>query len=174
MEENQQQPAGLGKLYVIRKDDIEMKPIELGAVTELHVPELEKEARENPYSNKGFTITGTARIETDGKMPSALRRLMRGDGRLPRKEKKRRMNKLLRNHYALMFMCLSYADGDQNLIAYAAAWMFPEKTQAGDGKLTFVLNTTPAQCRTIRLFVRRLPKLAKKFFLKYPKAFPNG
>ncbi len=174
MEVNQQQPAGLGKLYVIRKDDIEMKPIELGAATKLNVTESDEDAQESPYSNKGFTITGTARIETDGEMPSALRKLIRGDGRLPRKEKKRRMNKLLRNHYALMFMCISYADGDENLIAYAAMWMFPDKKQAGDAKYTFVLNTNPAQFRTIRLFVRRLPKLAKKVFLKYPKTFPNG
>lgn len=174
MEVNQQQPAGLGKLYVIRKDDIEMKPIELGAATELHVPELEEEARENPYSNKGFTITGTARIETDGEMPSALRKLICGEGRLPRKEKKRRMNKVLRNFSALMFMCGAYIDNDVNLMSYAAIWMFPDKTQAGDAKYTFVLNTNPAQFRTIRLCVRRLPKLAKKVFLKYPKTFPNG
>lgn len=172
MEENQQQPAGLGKLYVIRKDDIEMNPIELGAATELHVPELEEEARENPYSNKGFTITGTARIETDGEMPSALRKLIFGDGRLPRKEKKRRMNKLLRNHYALMFMCEAYIDNDVNLMSYAAMWMFPDKMQAGDAKYTFVLNTTPAQFRMIRLCVRRIPKLAKKVFPQISKDIP--
>ena len=59
MEVNQQQPAGLGKLYVIRKDDIEMKPIELGAATKLNVTESDEDAQESPYSNKGFTITGT-------------------------------------------------------------------------------------------------------------------
>lgn len=52
-------PVGLGKIFVCRKDDLEMKPVALNATSELKVAEPRYGGADH-WKMKGFTIEGKA------------------------------------------------------------------------------------------------------------------
>lgn len=106
MGEENMNPAGLGsKLYFCRKEDFEKDPntpmqeVKLEPVKIDDIAMFEDVAQEcgNGYSGmKGFTLTGTATFNGCTKEQKKLmRRMMYGQGRLPRRRKKKLMNRVL-------------------------------------------------------------------------------
>ena len=95
--EEKQQLTGLGKLYVTTADDKNLERLmEIDCeATHLHTIDMEDGGWEK--DKKGFTFTGTATIEADEQSRKFFKRLAEGDGRLPRKEKKRRIGRVMRN-----------------------------------------------------------------------------
>ena len=96
-------PAGLGgKLYFCRKEDFEKDPNTPMQELTPHVGDIafaewyEPQEDEDGRSNKGgFPVTFTATIEPTPELKKLCRRLMQGQGRLPRRRKKKLMNRVL-------------------------------------------------------------------------------
>ena len=105
MEKENMNPAGLGsKLYFCRKEDFEKDPNCPKQEVELtpHVGDIafaewrEPQEDEDGRSNKGgFSTTFTATIEPTPEQNKFSRLLMQGQGRLPRRRKKKLMNRVL-------------------------------------------------------------------------------
>ncbi len=105
MGEKNMNPAGLGsKLYFCRAEDLEKNPNTPMQEVELtpHVGDIafaewyEPQEGEDGRSNKGgFPTTFTATIEPTPEQNKLFRRLMQGQGRLPRRRKKKLMNRVL-------------------------------------------------------------------------------
>lgn len=168
-------PAGLGsKLYVCPVEEFkknsnapmqEVKPLEGIRIDLSKEPEREYS---NDTTEKGWTITATGRLDNPN-ASKTLRKMLFGDGRLPRKEKKRCINKVLCNRKALMFVSALMYNDSVHVLSVLASLMFPEKIRKTTEKGTYIVLPTPAQQRAAFLCMKRIPKQAVRLFRKHRK-----
>lgn len=125
MKEKERIPAGLGKLYFTTADDKNLEHLQEVKLrkADFDVPD-DVEHHWEGNQVKGFTITGTATLEIDKVNTKNLRKLMYGQGRLPRKEKKRRVNSIMRNRVLLTEVALSLWIHEQYAYSMIAGKMF--------------------------------------------------
>lgn len=152
------QPIGIGRIYFTTAGDKDMKhltPLEapVVSVSGLHTGDDGQE----DGGKKGFFITGTVRID-ESKLTRNFRRLLRG-GRLPRREKKRRIMRIMRNKELLVWMLsLSLTKGGMEaLIDVAAAQLFPDRIRT-DAKGNALVILESAQLRLLTTFVHRMAR----------------
>lgn len=178
-------PAGLSnKLYIGRAEDFEKDPncpmqeVELSdpAHLEGHRIDFKSQAdgatEENDGKGNGWTVTltGTFEVPKDRELQQKkmLRRMLFGEGRLPRKEKKRRLNRVLRNRMAVMTIAKMMLDDSWMVQSVIASSMFPEQIQrTTDG--SFIVIPNPAQLRAVTLCMKRIPRMAIKTWRKHQK-----
>lgn len=162
-------PAGLGgKLYFCRKEDLEKDPncpmqeVKLEPhVGDISMSEDEQQERKNGYgSMKGFTITGTATLETTPEQQKLIHRLAYGHGRLPRRRKKQVMNRVLRhdNRICKTIALLTHPMFSESDVLYLMAQvMFQDKIQGN------VLAITGAEYHTAYLCLKRIEKKYREY-----------
>ena len=150
------QPTGIGRIYFTTAGDKDMEhlaPLEgpFVGVSSLHTGDDGQE----DGGKKGFFITGTVRIDKS-KLKRDLWRRLRG-GRLPRREKKRRIMRIMRDKELLVWMLsLSLAKGGMEaLIDVAAAQLFPDRIRT-DAKENALAILESAQLRLLRTFGHRM------------------
>lgn len=179
MEEENMNPAGLGsKLYFCRKEDFEKDPAHLPmqevkltphvgdiAFAEWHEPQEGGDGRSN---KGGFSTTLTATIEPTPEQNKFFRRLMQGQGRLPRRRKKKLMNRVLSREKICRIIARFTVRPmfDKNdALDLTVQVMFNDKAH-GLGKI--IINE--AEYHTAYLCLKRI----KKKYRKYIKALdPN-
>lgn len=119
---------------------------------------------------KGWTITATGRLDLPEGEKQAKRiwkLLADGEGRLPRKEKKRRINSIMRNEKTLIGFVLLTMINPARANDLAAHLLFPERVARAVGtnvRLVFLKN--PAQTRLVHLFTKRITKNNMKLLKK--------
>jgi len=101
------------------------------------------------------------------------------EGRIPRKEKKRRLNRVLRNDINKFTMqMLTYVKSPNIQIRIMQA-MFPEKTGVDNPiiietpflKQRVISSLTPAQSKLVRICEKRLQKGYKRFCYEIQKVY---
>lgn len=185
MGEENRNPAGLGsKIYICRAEDFEKDPttpmqeVKLSEPAHLegHRIDFKSQAdgatEENDRKDKGWavTLTGTVKMSEERKIQheKMWRRILLGEGRLPRKEKKRRMNRVLHNPMTVMAVFKMMLDNSCMVQSVMSACMFPEQIQrTTDG--SFVIIPNPAQLRAATLCMNRFPRVAIKTYRKHRK-----
>lgn len=121
----QEIPAGLGQLYFTTADDKELKNLRPVGLCKTTFNVSTNEIVESHWSeNKGYEITGT--LHFDNRQAKKLRKLL-SDGRMPRKEKKRRKNRVLRDRKMLTRIAIALWTNDFYGFMMAAGKMFPER-----------------------------------------------
>lgn len=185
MGEGNMNPAGLGgKLYFCRKEDFKKdpntpmqevklsEPAHLEGLRIVFKSQADGATEENYRKDNGWTVTLTGTFEVpkerELQQKKMLRRMLFGEGRLPRKEKKRRMNRVLRNRMAVMTIAKMMLDDSCMVQSVIASCMFPEQIQrTTDG--SFVIMPSPAQLRAVTLCMNRFPRVAIKTWRKHQK-----
>lgn len=164
-------PAGLGgKLYICRKEDFEKDPntpmqeVEL----ETHVGDIafaewyEPQEGEDGRSNKGgLSTTFTATIEPTPEQNKFFRLLMQGQGRLPRRRKKKLINRVLSREKICRIIARFTVRPmfDKNdALDLTAQVMFNDKAH-GLGKI--IINE--AEYHTAYLCLKRIEKKYRKY-----------
>jgi len=147
-------PAGLGStVYVCRADG---KPLTDGA---LHKIELTDNGGGLTKEHKGgFSVSATMTLD-DQEVSSELRRLLNPRVRLPRREKKRRLNNVMRHLQlkATVLLLSSYSPRTGQMLALSL--LFPDKLPMRVevfGQRAFAVSET--QAWLLRLLTRRLWK----------------
>ena len=172
MGEEANTPAGIGRLYFTTADDKNLEhltPLDGHIVSsgDLHTVNGWKKEKDGQES-KGWTIQGTVRVDADSKDIKRLHKLLtEGKGRLPRKEKKRRINRIARNKLTLA--CLKYycfctkIRHIDELHALISSMLFPDHVHldTDTGSVNVCLNM--AQLRLVNLFMHRLEKNMMKW-----------
>ena len=121
----QEIPAGLGQLYVTTADDKELKNLRPVGLCKTTLNASKNEKVESCWSdNKGYEITGT--LHFDNSQTKKIRKLL-SDGRMPRKEKKRRKNRVLRDCKLLTRIAIAVWINDYYGYMMACGKMFPER-----------------------------------------------
>ena len=153
-------PAGLGStVYVCRAEDLTMadgKPLTDGA---LHKIELTDNGGGLTKERKGgFSVSATMTLD-DQEVSSELRRLLNPRVRLPRREKKRRLNNVMRHLQlkATVLLLSSYSPRTGQVLALSL--LFPDKLPMRVevfGQRAFAVSET--QAWLLRLLTRRLWK----------------
>ena len=166
-------PAGLGdKLYFCRKEDFEKAPaplpmqeVKLEPVKIGDIAMFEDGAQEcgSGYGwMKGFTLTGTASFDGCTKEQKKLmHRMMYGQGRLPRRRKKKLMNRVLSCEkicriIARFTVCPMFDKNDA--LDLTMQVMFNDKAH-GFGKI--IINE--AEYHTAYLCLKRIKKKYRKY-----------
>ncbi|MBR6140918.1 MAG: hypothetical protein IKQ37_04040 [Bacteroidaceae bacterium] len=160
-------PAGLGRIYVTTADDKKLEhlqPIECHA-TDLKCIAGDGETEHGGYSKNGWTITATARLDSpkdDKTLKKFIKTMMSGSGRLPRKEKKRRVNRVMRDREELVKFAVISLGKTDTFFSLAACMLFPERIlhDKDSKQATVYMNT--AQHRLVSLFMKRIVRNAKK------------
>ena len=178
-------PAGLGsKIHVCRAEDFEKDPttpmqdvrLSEPAHLEGHRIDFKSQAdgatEENDRKDKGWavTLTGTVKMSEERKLQheKMWRRILLGEGRLPRKEKKRRMSRVLRDPMTVMVIFKLMLDNSCMVQSAISTYMFPEQIQrTNDGSLVIIQK--PAQLRATTLCMNRFPHVAIKTYRKHQK-----
>ena len=184
-------PAGLGsKLYFCRKEDFEkatanlpMQEVKFGEPTNLEGHRIdfksqadgateEKDRKDNGWT---VTLTGTVKMskEQELQQKKMWRRILLGEGRLPRKEKKRRMNRVLRDPMTVMTIFKMMLDNSCMVQSVIVAAMFPEQIQRTTNG-SFVIIPNHAQLRAVTLCMNRFPRVAIKTWRKHQKELQHG
>ena len=156
-----------------------MQEVELSAPTQLEGHRIDFKsqadgaAEENDRKDKGWavTLTGTLEMSEERKLQQKKmwRRILLGEGRLPRKEKKRRMNRVLRNPMTVMTIFKMMLDNSCMVQSVISTCMFPEQIQrTTDGSFVIIIPI-PAQLRTVTLCMNRFPRVAIKTWRKHQK-----
>lgn len=161
----QEIPAGLGQLYVTTADDKELKnlrPVGLCKTT-LNVNTNEK-VESHWSDNKGYEITGTLRF--DKSQAKKLLKLL-SDGRMPRKEKKRRKNRVLRDRLLLTHIAIALQTDDYYGYMIACGRMFPERFKR-DEYDNDVLILKPNEHKVARNLVKYIKAKQGKIVPKNP------
>ena len=159
MGEKEQTPAGLGQLYFTTVDDKEMKnlrPVGLCKTT-LNVSTNE-EVESHWADNKGYEITGT--LHLDNSQAKKLRKLL-SDGHMPRKEKKRRKNRVLRDRQLLTRIAIALWTNDYYGYMMACGKMFPERFKRDECDNP-VLILQPYEHKLARILVKRIKAKQEK------------
>lgn len=146
-------PTGLGQLYFTTADDKELKnlrPVGLCKTT-LNVSTNE-EVESHWADNKGYEITGT--LHLDNRQARKLRKLL-SDGRMPRKEKKRRKNRVLRDRKLLTRIAIALWINYYYGFMMAADKMFPERFKM-DELNNPVLILQPNENKVVCNLVKRI------------------
>lgn len=168
-------PAGLGtKLYVCPVEDFkknpnapmqEVKPLEGFHIDLSNAPKRE-DSDEKPSKGWSVTATGTIDCKPSPETQRMWRRMLLGEGRLPRKEKKRRMNRVLRDRRVVMLVASMIASNSTQVMDVLATVMYPEQIQKTvDG--SFIIIPNPAQTRAAWLCSKRIPKQAVRIWRKH-------
>lgn len=174
MGEEANTPAGIGKMYWTTADDKNLehlKPIDGHIVGSggLHTEEWKEDDAER--RSKGWVIQGTVRVDVDSQGLKKMHKLLTGGrGRLPRKEKKRRINRIARNKLTLAFLkyysfCMRIRHIGE-LHPLIGSMLFPDHVHKGTetGSINVCLNM--AQLRLVNLFMHRLEKDIVKWLNK--------
>lgn len=167
----QGQLAGLGKLYVTTADDKNLEHLQEVKVHKIDFKDIPYDVEHHwNEKDKGFTITATARIdcpEGNKQVQKLLKQLTEGEGRLPRKEKKRRINRIMRNERALIGLILLTMINPMQVHDMVACLLFPECIGRAEGcNVSVVCLKNPAQTRLIHLFTKRITKNNVKLLKK--------
>lgn len=175
-------PAGLGKLYIAPAGDMNpehLQPIELHNVA-IDLGDGESHASESTWGNnggKGYCITGTLKMENNKETRKNLQKLMRGQGRLPRKRKKRMRNSILRNKRALVFVLIATMMGYGTAFNDAAAFMFTDRPRTTDGEGQAIMQLNDAEWHAVDTLVRHLYKhrgtMLKRLWQRNRNLFPE-
>lgn len=174
MGEEANTPAGIGRLYFTTADDKNLehlKPLDGHIVGSggLHTEEWKEDDADR--RSKGWVIQGTARVDVDSQDIKKMHELLTGGrGRLPRKEKKRRINRIARNKLTLA--CLKYycfctrIRHIGELHPLISSMLFPDCVHKGTetGSINVCLNM--AQLRLVNLFMHRMEKDIVKWLNK--------
>ena len=176
MGEEEQIPAGLGKLYFTTADDKNtehLQEVELkGHCIDFKDLDTEGEGKSDWAGNdgKGWTITATARLDSPEGEKQAKRiwkLLTEGEGRLPRKEKKRRINSIMRNEKTLIGFVLLTMINPAQAHDMAAYLLFPERVGRAEGcNVPVVCLKNHASIRLVHLFTKRITKNNVKLLKK--------
>lgn len=173
MGEKEQIPAwGGSKVYVTTADDKNMEHLtELAPIIHSSSIDFKYDGNEHPggYRGKELSFAASASIDLSGvgrnEMRRCLKRLGMGRGRLPRKEKKRRINSVMRDKDRLFGLVVTSFWNPWATRALAAVALYPECVgPSGDGK--FVIRVNGAQDRHIHLFTQRIRKNNVKLLKK--------
>lgn len=146
-------PAGLGQLYFTTVDDKELKnlrPVGLCKTTLNVSPDEEVESHWS--DNKGYEVTGT--LYFDNRQARKLRKLL-SDGRMPRKEKKRRKNRVLRDRELLTRIAIALWINDYYGYMMACGRMFPERFKVDECD-NRVLILQPNEHKVASILVKRI------------------
>ena len=175
-------PAGLGKLYIAPAGDMNpehLQPIELHSVA-IDLGDGESHASESTWGNNdgnGYYITGTGRIEISKETRKNLQKLMRGQGRLPRKEKKHIRNSILRNKRALIFVLISTMIDYSTAFNNAAVLIFSERPRTTDVEGYDLIQLNNAEWHAVDTLVRHLYKhrvtMLKRLWQRNRNLFPE-
>lgn len=155
----QEIPAGLGQLYFTTADDKELKnlrPVGLCKTT-LNVSPDEK-SEIHWADNKSYELTGT--LHLDNRQARKLRKLL-SDGRMPRKEKKRRKNRVRRDPKLLTRIAIALWTNDYYGFMMAAGKMFPERFKRVECDNPFLILKYNEH-KVCRVLVRRIKENQKK------------
>lgn len=159
----QEIPTGLGQLYFATADDKELKnlrPVGLCKTT-LNVSPDEK-SESHWADNKGYELTGT--LYLDNRQARKLHKLL-SDGRMPRKEKKRRKNRVLRDRKLLTSIAIALWTNDYYGFMMAAGKMFPERFKM-DELNNPVLILQPNENKVVCKLVKRIKVKQEKIVHK--------
>lgn len=175
-------PAGLGKLYIAPAGDMNpehLQPIELHSVA-IDLGDGESHASESTWGNnggKGYCITGTLKLENNKETRKNMQKLMRGQDRLPRKEKKRMRNSILRNKRALIFVLIATMMGYGTAFNDAAAFIFAGRQRTTDGEGHALMQLNNAEWHAVDTLVRHLYKhrgtMLKRLWQRNRNLFPE-
>lgn len=175
-------PAGLGKLYIAPAGDMNpehLQPIELHSAA-IDLGDGESHASESTWGNNGgngYCITGTGRMEISKETRKNLQKLMRGQGRLPRKEKKRMRNSILRNKRALIFVLISTMIDYSTAFNNAAVFIFSERPRTADVEGYDLIQLNNAEWHAVDTLVRHLYKhrvtMLKRLWQRNRNLFPE-
>lgn len=175
-------PTGLGKLYIAPTGDItpeHLQPIELHSVA-IYLGDEESYASESTWGNnggKGYCITGMLKLENNKETRKNLQKLMRGQGRLPRKEKKRMRNSILRNKRALIFVLIATMMGYGTAFNDATAFIFVGRPRTTDGEGHAIMQLNNAEWHAVDTLVRHLYKhrgtMLKRLWQRNRNLFPE-
>ena len=155
------QLSGLGKLYFAPKADIKPGvPLDEQPWQEVDLNDKaplckgdETDGSSTDYSNKGFCITGTMTIESTKRLKKQFKAMLCGEGRLPRCEKKRRLNRVLRDKDRCQFFARLLPVNPQMADGYMAMLLFPERLQGN----TVILH--PVELRLLNLLKKRISRM---------------
>lgn len=161
-------PAGLGKLYFTTAEDKNLEhlqEVELkGHRIDFKDIDIEDDSKNHWGDNdgNGWAVTATARLDLPEGEKQARRiwkQLTEGEGRLPRKEKKRRINRIMRNERDLTGLILLTIVNPMQVRDMVAYLLFPECIGRAEGyNVPVVCLKNPAQTHLIHLFTKRITK----------------
>lgn len=156
----QEQLAGLGKLYVTTADDKDLEHLQEVKVHKTDFKDIPDDVEHRwDKKDKGFVITATARIdcpEGNKHVQKLLKLLTEGKGRLPRKEKKRRIRRITRNENLFLLLILTTYYNPLIVENMVGALLFPERVgKDEDGRIVLFLKNS-AQTRFVHLFTQYL------------------
>lgn len=169
-------PAGLGtKLYICPAEEFEknqnapfqeVKPTLEGFRIDLSKAPKREDSDEKPGKGWSVTLTGKIDSKPSPEMQRMWRRLLIGEGRLPRKEKKRRMNRVMRDRKVVMLVASMIATNSSLVMSVLASIMCPDMIKKTvDG--SFIVIPNPAQTRAAWLCSKRIPKAAMRIWRKH-------
>lgn len=170
MGEKEQIPAGIGKMYFTTADDKNLEhlqEVELKNCTlNLNDADTEGESHWADNNDKGWTFTGTATLAPN-KSTELMRKILHGSGRLPRKEKKRRRNRIMRNKKILIRLLTCTMIDRGTAFNEAAVVMFGEKKRVNDEHMSYLL-LNKAEWHAVDTFIagiykRRLRMLKREW-----------
>ena len=171
-----QAPAGIGRMYVTTADDKNLEHLQEIELKGHHIDFSDLTAEDNDKSSwagndgKGWTITATARLDSpegEKQVKRLWKTLTEGEGRLPRKEKKRRINSIMRNEKTLIGFVLLTMINPAKAHDMAAYLLFQERVDRSDGcNVPVVCLKNHAQTRLVHLFMKRITKNNVKLLKK--------
>ena len=175
-------PAGLGKIYIAPAGDMDpehLQPIELHSVA-IDLGDGESHASESTWGNNGgngYHITGTGRMEISKEARKNLQKLMRGQGRLPRKEKKHIRNSILRNKRVLIFVLIATMIDYSTAFNDAAVFIFSGRPRTADVEGYDLIQLNNAEWHAVDTLVRHLYKhritMLKRLWQRNRNLFPE-
>lgn len=161
---------GIGKIYIARScGDKIGKPVELDSFPEVtNALTITEDENGHKGFNPGFTIKGDFTIERT----KILHFWHEIEGRIPRKEKKRRLNRVLRNNINKFTIQMLMYVKSHNLQVSIMQAMFPEKAETYTPiiietpllKQRVISSLTPEQSKLVRICEKRLQKEYKRFY----------
>ena len=136
--------TGLGKMYITSVKRDEFPPIELCNIT--HNVDTNEQVDRHHSDGKGWEMTVTVRLSaTESKV---IRHLL-SEGRMPRKEKKRRKNRVFRNAKRMIGIAIAMWQNELYAYMITAGMMFPERLQP-DGHGNTILALNPNEQKVVK------------------------
>ena len=169
--------SGIGRIYIARRGGDKIgEPVELDSFPEVaNALTIKEDENGHKGFNPGFTIKGDITIERT----KILHFWHEIEGRIPRKEKKRRLNRVLRNDInKFTIQMLTYVK-NPNLQVFIMKAMFPEKAETDTPiiietpllKQRVISSFTPEQSKLVRICEKRLQKGYKRFYNEIQKGY---
>lgn len=161
-------PAGLGStVYICRAEDLKMAggmPLADGTLHKINLTDNGDGLTGERKS--GFQITGTMTLE-DSKASEMVKRLLNPRVRLPRKEKKRRLNNVMRHLQMKATIILLNSFGQRTGQMLALSLLFPDKLPMRVevfGQQAVTISET--QAWLLRLLTKRLSKNVRRILFR--------